>query len=191
MKADKEKTKFQNTRGFLFSSVVCLVALCIIVFGVVAVYMTRSSDDTINDLGTLYMSEMSKQLQQKFDAIVNLQITQLEGVIQRTPPETVEYGDAMIEEMAFSGSIRGFNYLALYSKDGEGELLYGESVKPFDEIEFREVLEDEEKNITSGSNASGERILLFSVPAEYPMRGGGKSALLIAGFLSATWRKPW
>lgn len=181
MKTDKKNSKFKNTKWFLFSSAACLVALCIAVFSIAAGYMKKDSDNTINDLGTLYMSEMTKQLQQKFDAIVNLQIVQLEGVIQRTPPETVEYGDAMIEEMAFSGSIRGFNYLALYSKDGKGELLYGESVTPFDEAEFKEVLDNEGKNITSGINARGERILLFSVPAEYPMKDGSKSAWLIAG----------
>ena len=56
----------------------CLVVLCIVIFAYVSDYLKKNSDDTINSLGTLYMSEMSLQLQQKFDAIVNLRIMQVE-----------------------------------------------------------------------------------------------------------------
>lgn len=181
MNKDRKVSKFKNTRRFLLSSVVCLVLLCIIAFGIVWGYVSSTSNDTINDLGTLYMSEMSKQLQQKFDAVVDLRIMQVEGIIQRTPPETVEYGDAMIEELVFSGNIRGFDYLALYSEDGKGELLCGETLQPVDEFEFREVLAGGEKNITSGISESGERVILFAVPAEYPMKDGGRSSILLAG----------
>lgn len=181
MSKNRKEFKFKNTKRFLFSSVACLVLLCIVAFGVVWGYMSRTSNDTINDLGTLYMSEMSKQLQQKFDAIVNLRIMQVEGIVQRTPPESVEYGDAMKEELAFSGSIRGFDYLALCSEDGKGELLCGETLQPVDELEFQEVLTGGEKNITSGISESGERVILFAVPAEYPMKDGGRSSILLAG----------
>lgn len=181
MNTDKKNSQFKTTKRFLFSSVVFLVALCIVVFSAVAGYIKKNSNSAINDLGTFYMAEMSKQLQQKFDAVVNLQITQLEGIVQRMPPEVAEYGDAMIEEMAFSSSIRGFSYLALYSEDGTGELLFGESVKPIDMEEFQEVLHKEDKNITSGIDKNGERVLLFSVSAEYPMKDGGKSCILLAG----------
>lgn len=181
MSRDRKNMRYQNTKYFLFSSVVCLVVLCIVVFSFVAGYMSKSSDNTINDLGTLYMSEMSKQLQQKFDAIVKLRIGQVEGIVQRTPPEAAEYGEDMIEDLALSGSIRGFSYLCLYTKEGREELLYGEPVKPFDDFEFQEMLNNDEKNITSGISADGERLILFSVSAEYPMKDGGKSSLLVAG----------
>lgn len=181
METDKQILSYKNTKRFLFSSVVCLVALCIVVFAFVSIYLKRNSNETINSLGTLYMSEMSTQLQQKFDAIVNLRINQVEGIIQRTPPETVEYGQDMIDEMALSASIRGFSYLALYSEDGSVELLYGKPMRPYDESEFREVLDNEEKNISSGIDAGGERLILFTVSAEYPIHDGKKSAMLVAG----------
>ncbi len=181
MNKDGKNKRFINIRRFLLCSVVFLVVLCIVVFSSVAGYMGKSSDDTINDLGSLYMSEMSKQLQQKFDAIVNLQMMQMEGIVQRTLPETAVYGDKMKEELAFSSSIRGFNYLALYTKTGKAELIDGLPVDPIDNIEFQEVLTNEGKNITSGISENGERLILFSIPAEYPMADGEKSAWLIAG----------
>lgn len=181
MKTDKQTSIYRNTKRFLLSSVVCLVALCIVVFVTLASYMKKHSDGTISELGVLYMSEMSTQLQQKFDAIVNLRIIQVDGVIQRTPPETAEYGQEMIDEMAVSAGIRGFSFLALYSRDGTAELLFGEPMQPYDEKEFREVLNNEEKNITSGVDASGERLILFAVSAEYPMKNGQKSSMLVAG----------
>lgn len=181
MKKDGKNKRFINIRRFLFCSVVFLAVLCIVVFSSVAGYVGKSSDDTINDLGSLYMSEMSKQLQQKFDAIVNLQMMQMEGIIQRTLTEAAVYGDEMKEELAFSSSIRGFNYLALYTKTGRPELIDGLPVEPIDAVEFQEVLTNDGKNITSGISENGERVILFSMSAEYPMADGEKSAWLIAG----------
>lgn len=181
METDKRITTYKNTKRFLLSSVVCLVVLCIVIFAYVSDYLKKNSDDTINSLGTLYMSEMSLQLQQKFDAIVNLRIMQVEGIIQRTPPETVEYDEDMIEELALSASIRGFSYLALYTDDGNVELLYGEPMRPYDENEFREVLNNKEKNITSGTDANGERMILLTVSAQYPLSDGKMSSMLVAG----------
>lgn len=181
MKTEKTNLIYKNTRRFLLCSVIFLVALCIVIFVGVGRYMSKNSDDTINDLGALYMSEMSQQLQEKFDAIVNLQIMQLEGIVQRTPPQTAEYGEDMINDMALSSSIRGFTYLALYSRDGQGELIDGEFIKPVDNLEFQEMLANDEKNITSAINEKGERLLLLAVPAEYPMKDDKRSFLLVAG----------
>ena len=59
--------------------------------------MTGKSEEAINEVGKIYMSEMSMQLQQKFDAITTSWISQVEGIIRRTPPEKHQYGEEMLE----------------------------------------------------------------------------------------------
>ena len=95
--------------------------------------MRKNSDNTIDDIGTIYMSEMSAQLREKFDAVVELRFIQLEGLIQRTPPETSEYGQQLKEDLAYSANIRGFCYLGLYTSDGEKEILFVTEINAADE----------------------------------------------------------
>lgn len=105
-----------KTRRFLFTSIGVLVVLCIVCFLWLEMFMTGKSGDAISEIGEIYMSEMSRQLNQKFDAIVNLRLSQMDGIIRRTPPEAVSYGDEMKEELSLSASIRELSYLGLYTR---------------------------------------------------------------------------
>ncbi|MEY8410097.1 response regulator [Lachnospiraceae bacterium 62-26] len=172
---------FKKTKEFLFVSVSCLVILCVVIFLWIGSTMSGKSLKAINEIGKLYMSEMSKQLQQKFDAIISLQISQLEGVVKRTPPETVSYGEDMLEELALSAEVRQFVHLGLYRKDGTGETVFGEPVDFTNEEEFKNTIADNEKSITSGFSAGGEKLLLIVVDADYPMADGLSSDVVVAG----------
>ncbi len=142
--------------------------------------MTGKSEEAINEVGKIYMSEMSMQLQQKFDAITTSWISQVEGIIRRTPPEENQYGQKMLDELALGASVRGFEYLGLYTFDGEHEDVYGGPVSFYSEEEFQSTIE-EEKKIISGYDAEGEKLLFLTVDAEYPMKGGKDSDMLVAG----------
>lgn len=172
---------FKKTKEFLFASVSCLVILCVVIFLWIGSTMSGKSLKAINEIGKLYMSEMSKQLQQKFDAIISLQISQLEGVVKRTPPETVSYGEDMLEDLALSAEVRQFVHLGLYRKDGTGETVFGEPVDFTNEEEFKNTIADNEKSITSGFSAGGEKLLLIVVDADYPMADGLSSDVVVAG----------
>ena len=170
-----------KTRRFLFTSIGVLVVLCIVCFLWLEMFMTGKSGDAISEIGEIYMSEMSRQLNQKFDAIVNLRLSQMDGIIRRTPPEAVSYGDEMKEELSLSASIRELSYLGLYTAQGDHETIYGEDVEVFDQAELKTVLESEKNGVTSGFNEAGERLVLFVLNAAYPMSDGRVSTALVAG----------
>ena len=170
-----------NTRKFLFTSAISLVALCVGCFFSLWFFMSGKSQDTISDIGMIYMSEMSKQLREKFDAIIKLRLAEVEGVVKRTPPESAVYSSDMIEELALSGSIRNFEYLAMYTDTGEREVIYGGTVEVSDEAEFRKVLKEKGGRVTSGFNEEGKKLLLLFVDAKYPMMDGDSSSALVAG----------
>ena len=116
---------FKETKKLLLASIVGLIALCVGVFFWVSATMSGKSGETISEIGMIYMSEMSKQLQEKFAAIVDLRLAQIEGIIRRTPPDTISYGEEMISELNKSADIREFSYLALYGENGECEPIHG------------------------------------------------------------------
>lgn len=172
---------FKQTKRVLIVCLICMTILCSIVFTWVLTSMSGKSEEAITDIGRIYMSEMSKQLQQKFNAIIKLRMDQVEGVIRRTPPESVTSVEEMEEELALSASVRAFDYLALYDADGECRVIYGGPVQQINEEEFREALESEDKKVTSGMNEEGKKLALLFVDVAYPMGDGKTSTVLVAG----------
>jgi len=167
-----------DTKKFLFASGLGLAGLCIACFAWLGLFMGARSQEAISEIGMIYMSEVSKQLQEKFDAIIDLRMSQIEGIVRRTPPETVVYGKEMTEDLALSASIREFEYLGLYTAEGECEVVYGGPVEVADE---RRLKSDKKREVISGLDESGERLLLLGISAQYPMGGGKTSSMMIAG----------
>lgn len=173
---------FSRAEGLLVGSFVGLIIMCMVVFLSISGIMEQKSTEAINEIGVIYMSEMSRQLKQKFNAIIDLRLSQARGIVRRTPEATAEYGQEMLAELALGANVREFTYLALCGADGECETIYGVPVHAYAEQEFLEVLYNPEKQVTSGLNENGERQLLMVVPAEYPMENGETSVALVAGF---------
>ena len=53
---------FRKTKRFLFVSMSCLVLLCVLIFLWLSSTMTGKSEEAINDVGKIYMSEMSTEM---------------------------------------------------------------------------------------------------------------------------------
>lgn len=172
---------FKNTKKFLIVGFSFLFVVCIFSFWGMSMQMDRGSTEAVNDVGILYMSEMNKQLQEKYTTVIDLRLSQVEGIIKRTPPENVQYGEEMLEELVISATVRDFTYLGLYRADGTCEVVYGEPVRIIDESEFLEGLSNDNIKISSAENEDGERLLLLIQNAKYEMGDGKTSTALVAG----------
>ena len=172
---------FKRTKKFLLLSLACMIILCSAVFFWVAESMTGKSQEAISEIGMIYMSEMSRQLQQKFSAIIDLRCSQVEGIVRRTPPEKSASTVNLFEELALSASIREFEYLALYTEDGEEKVILGDSMEIIDRNEFLEAIQKPEKTVSSGISTEEKKYLLLLVDAAYPMGDGRTSKSLVAG----------
>ena len=170
---------FKMTKRFFAISGICLIALCSAVFVWIGSYMNQKSEKAITEIGAIYMSEMSKQIHQKFDAIIDLKLSQVQGIVKRTPQENAQYGNAMIQELALSAEIREFTYLALYTEDEQQQIIYGNPVKIVKPEEFSEILKDKSKRVTTGFDENGDKVLMLAIDAEYPMEGNKKSSSLV------------
>ena len=170
----------KNIKVFLRNSFICVISVCIVVFIYLLFIMAKSTESTIDEISEIYMSEMNVQIRQKFSSIVGLRLDQVEGIMMRQSPDTAEYGEGMIEELGINGQVRGFDYLGLYSGQGEIETVFGDEIN-IDTGNFQESLAQDGNIVAMGTDADGGRILILGKKAAYPMADGGKSLALLAG----------
>ena len=170
----------KNTKKFLVISFSILISVCIVMFTITSVYVSGKSDGAINEIGMIYMSAIAKQMQEKFDAVIDSQILEMEGIVLRHPPEEMEYGQEMIDQLVLSAQVRDFVYLGLYTDDGESEMIYGSEVEYESEEVFQNVLQDSSLRVFSGLSAEGERVMCMLINVEYPMKGGKTSSAMVA-----------
>lgn len=159
-------------------SIIGAFIICIAVFGCMSLLMSYNTEESIKKVSSVYMSEMNQQIQQKFQSIISLQLEQVEGIIERTKPETEIYGKKMLDELQLSAEVRNFTFLALYSQENGLEVIYGEDLTI---IEKDGSLNGDGAIILQGRNDKDEKMLLLGKKAAYPMKDGGTSLVLIAG----------
>ena len=175
-------------RRFLLISLIALLLICVGVFSWITNYMVRESDVTINEVVNIYMEEVNLQLKRHFSSRATMQLTQVDGIVTRTPPESIsEYSQEFVEEMTLNGLSRDFCYLALYDTQGKAEVFYGGEVSVIDPEGFLESMNKNERKVLAGRAADGELLLLYGVSVGYPtsegypLSGGGHCTALVAG----------
>lgn len=170
--------KMKRLLGWSFAGV---VIVCIIVFIWLTVFMSGKTRESVTEVSEIYMSEMNKQVQQKFQSIINLRLEQVDGIMKRTPSDSVQYGQRMLNKLSESAEIRNFTYLGFYTQSGELESVYGGNVKFAGEDDVKTLLESNGSIVKRGINEEGETLLLLGRPANYPMEDGSTSVVLVVG----------
>lgn len=171
----------RKTRGFLWISAICLVLLSTVVFLVLAEVMSEKSEATLNNVSETYMSGMNEQLVKKFESLISQQLRQIEGTIKRVSEEDIATKEELWDELALCAKVRNFSYLALYKKDGAGQVLYGEHIEIGAQDEFLKMLVQKEIKVSSGITPKGDKLFLLAVEVKYPMFDGSTSDVLVAG----------
>ena len=170
-----------RTTHFLITSVICLSILGIIVFVWLGIVMGGQSEETIDEVSETFMSEMNAQLQKKFETLIDLHLSELDGVVMRIREEGLTEREEIREELALSAMVRDFTYLGLYRKGGVYDVVYGEEIKVNNHDEFTEMIGASNVWVSSAYGSDGGKLFLLAVGAEYPMPDGGMSDTLVAG----------
>ena len=147
----------KRTGRYLVASVLAVAVLCVGVFFGVIQYVRGASDAALTRVGEIYMQEISHQVRLHFRTVVNLRLSQIQGVIWRTPPETARQDAAAARDrLVRSGQAIGFSTLALYSTAGGLDTLYGEPLTIEDADAFLAAMNQADPRITIGSDAAGQ-----------------------------------
>ena len=171
----------KKTMRFLAISLAILITVCIGVMIILTVITNEQSEDTMNEVGNIYMSGMSEKISMHFETTINLRVAQIETITKDIPPDEAEYGSDMLEQLSRDGQIREFDYLALYDENGNFEMIYGENVSIIHPEPFMKSLSNGEKKVSVALNESGEKVLIMGIPVSYPLADGGHSIALVAG----------
>lgn len=171
----------KKTKRFFMRSVVSIFILCIAVFCFLTYYMGKKTERAIKNTTSIYMSEMSLQVQEKFTAVINLRMQQVETMIKVLPPQKAVYGDEMIKSLVENARIRNFSYVGLYASDGEIEDLYGSTIQFVQKSGIAKTIQPGAYAVGEAQNAYGEKMLMIGMNAAYPMADGSRSKALFVG----------
>ena len=72
---------YQKTKKKLWVSFLCLIVICIFIFAWIYRFLGEKNEQTVNEIGMIYMSEMNRQLEQKYSTIIELRKSQVEGIL--------------------------------------------------------------------------------------------------------------
>lgn len=176
MKRSKKKDPITQ---FLRYSFIGLFIFCIVSFSWLGFYMSRESHDAFHQIGEVYMSGMTEQISNHFKSVIDLRFKQVSGIVSVVAKDDYDK-ERLYKELIYGAQVRGFDYLALCSAEGEFETLYGQPIKPLNPNPFVESLEKSEQRVAIGVDQAGNEVILFGVDSDYPMSNGKQSTGLIA-----------
>ncbi len=170
-----------KTIRLLTISLIAIAFVCVMVFTFLASFLGRKNTQMISEIGTIYMAGMNERIEMHFKSTIDTQLSQLESIVEEIPEENISDYALMEEDLKYSAEGRNIQYLALYSGDGDFEMITGEQVMLADPEPFWESMKKGDKKIAVGVDASANDIVLFGIRAELPMADGRKSIALVAG----------
>ncbi|MDO5346423.1 MAG: response regulator [Lachnospiraceae bacterium] len=178
---NRENQKKGNTSRFLTISFFVVVAVCVGVFTVFTLAMSRKSDEAINEIGTVYMTGMNERISMHFQTTIESRLSRIEYLIQSVPPQDADDYEAMCAALSYGAEARGLQQLALYMDDGSFEMIFGNPIELADPEPFLNSMRKGEKKAAVGWDSSGEEMIIMGISAEYPAKNGKKSIALAAG----------
>ena len=165
---------------FLISGVLLISVFCVIVFSVQSIWSSDMGADAITDIGVIYMSGISEQVAAHFGTTMELQLSQVAGLVDAVSPEHQSDLPAMRVSLSYLARARGFKYLAFYTEDDRFEMVYGADLQLYAEA-FRQAMHRGVEQVGAGQDSDGNPVVMVSVPARYPLSDGDNGIALVAG----------
>lgn len=178
-KEKAQQKKRVNTTHFLIGSFILLLFISLGSFICLARYMDRASEEAINTMGDLYMVGISDHLTSHFQTLIDLKLEQIETAIEVVPADTDNIED-LYQELVYRFNVRNFSHLALYCEDDVLQMLDGEQLHLDDPEPFYESLRLHEKKVAVGRDTEDNKVVIFGINANYPMRNGKTSQAIVA-----------
>ena len=168
----------------LKTGIVVVVCLNLLVFAVLGISIDAMSENAVENIGTAYMDGMNEQVSLHFETIIDLRLTMAESIARIAVDEkSGSYGTK--EDIEYGARARHFRCAFLYSSDGRIEMIYGDPVTLNYPDLFLASVQKGERKTASAVCDSGEDVILFGVPCEYPMSDGTESLAIVVGLSSA------
>ena len=159
----------KKARRFFGATIAGMLLVCIVMFSVITVYMTKRNSSTLQKVADTYMQGMSTQIQNHFETLVNMRLVQVKSIVQGLPPEEVdEMNDSVKSGLATMAELRQFTHLFLLDTKGNEEMLYGDPVEVENLDRFIEALNNDRTMVTAAKTEDGSLVLLYGISVGHP-----------------------
>ena len=159
----------RKTTRFLWGSLIAITLLCVCVFSFLAFHMGNISTQTINAVGSLYMSSMSEQISLHFETTINLNLEQMTVLASSMTPSLIHEDPKQQETLISFAKALDFEYLGFYTSQNEFEMLYGSPLSVTDPEPFMNSLTSGQKKVAVGEDAQGNSVVLMGVPISHTL----------------------
>ena len=112
-----------RTTQYLTVSLGILCIVCVCIFSFMALFMKQSSQDTISEVGNIYMAGMNERIAMHFSTSIEYRMTHVQSIIDSIRPEAVQDEQEMRTRFAYDAESRGFHALVMISERGEIDVL--------------------------------------------------------------------
>ncbi|XCP85963.1 response regulator [Roseburia hominis] len=164
---------------FLKDSMVFVGIICIGIFAFLGFYMNKRSEETINQVGSVYMASMNERVSKHFSTMIDLRLTQLNTLVETIPTKNQEDSAEVREWLEYNGKIRGLESIAYYFEDGSMETVYGIPTESAKAENFQQAMQNGEKMVSVGIDQGGDKSVIIGVPFEAAMQDGRKSIAIV------------
>ncbi len=168
-----------KTNRFLAGSLVAVCLVCIGVFTALTAYLNRQNEQTITQLGNIYMSSMNGQISKHFETITEHRLVQLEAVAKTVPAAYRTSAEALREWVTYNAQTRGYDSVALCRSDGTLETLYGDPAEPSSTEALIRAVGQGTSVVAIGYDNTREQVFLICVPVSVDIPGAEDYVALV------------
>ena len=167
-------------KRFLTGGLIGVCVACIIVFTVLSVYMNSQNEETITQLGNIYMSSINDRITRHFGSVSDQFLIPIKTLAESVPETWVKDRDTFYRWLTYSGQSRGYQSVCWSDAEGNCQSIYGDPVTFFDAAYVLDTMKKGESRVVVGYNAKGDQVLLICAPVSLSMPGMESCIAIIA-----------
>ncbi len=169
-------------KRFLACSLVFICIICICVFTTLALYLNKQNEQTITQLGNIYMSSMNDRICKHFGSITDHRLTQMQAFVESVPDQYGQDKEALKEWLTHNGEDRGYVSLSFCRQDGSFEPIYGQPVEFPGFSAVYSMMDNGKGRVAIGINSDNAPVVLICVPIQLTVPGT-EDFVILAGEL--------
>ena len=162
----KDKMKRFLTGGLAGVSLACIVA-----FAALGVYLNWQNDQTVTQLGNIYMSNINDRITRHFASISDQCLVPMKTLAENVPSAYVNDKESFYSWITYCGQSRGYASVCCCDSAGNFEMIYGNPIAFSSPDAFLATMQGGESRVAVGTNGAGEQVVLMCGPVNVSVPG--------------------
>lgn len=113
-------------KRFLTSGVAGVCAVCVLAFAALSGYLNVQNDQTITQLGNIYMSSINDRITKHFGSVTDQCLLPMKTLAENVPEYCEGDQESFYSWLTYSGHSRGYESVCWCDAEGHLESIYGE-----------------------------------------------------------------